>query len=145
MIEALTGPVLSSIFHLLLFILLALTIKDKFTKPQADIADTIEDVEELIIEAPPKVEEPEPEEIEPADVSPPVVTTVAVENLDTEETALEDTDDEAPSTDDSMEVEAVSDVVVSPSTFASPNVFGGRTAVRRVGAVARFGGSKKGQ
>ena len=53
--------------------------------------------------------------------------------------------DEAPSTEDDPTVEAVSDVTVSPSAFASPNVFGGRSASGRSSAVSKFGGSKVGQ
>ena len=41
--------------------------------------------------------------------------------------------------------EAVSDVVVSPSAFASPSVFGGRSAAGRASAVSQFGGSQVGQ
>ena len=51
-----------------------------------------------------------------------VLTAVAIENVETNDAALEDTNDEAPSTDDDSTVEAVSDIVVSPSAFASPTV-----------------------
>ena len=144
LIESLIGPVVSTVFHVLLVILLAVLIVDKVKEPVAEIAVTIEEVEEVEIEPPP-VEQPEPEEIQKEDVTNPVLTTVAVENVDTNDAALEDTDDEAPSTDDNMSDQAVSDVVVSPSAFASPSVFGGRSASGRASSVSQFGGSKVGQ
>ncbi|MCM8533587.1 MAG: hypothetical protein NE330_20650, partial [Lentisphaeraceae bacterium] len=71
--------------------------------------------------------------------------TVAIENVETNDAALEDTNDEAPSTDDDSTIEAVSDVVVSPSAFASPNVYGGRSAAGRAASVSKFGGNVVGQ
>ena len=143
LIESLIGPVVSTVFHVVLIIVLAILITDKVKEPIAEIEVVMEEVEEVEIEPPP-VEEPEPIE-EPEDTTNPVLTTVAVENVDTNDAALEDTDDEAPSTDDNMADQAVSDVVVSPSAFASPSVYGGRSAAGRASAVSRFGGNKVGQ
>ena len=144
LIESLIGPLVSTVFHILLVIILAILITDKLKEPVAEIAITMEEVEEVVIEEPPVIEEPEPIE-QPEDTTNPVLLTVAVENVDTNDAALEDTDDEVPSTDDNMADQAVSDVVVSPSAFASPSVFGGRSAAGRASAVSKFGGSKVGQ
>ena len=144
LIESLIGPVISTVFHVVLIIILAIFITDTVKEPVAEIEVVMEEVEEVEIEPPP-VEQPEPEEIEETDTTNPVLTTVAVENVDTNDQALEDTNDEAPSTDDNMADQAVSDVVVSPSAFASPSVYGGRSAAGRASAVARFGGNKVGQ
>ena len=144
LIESLIGPVISTVFHVILIIVLAIFITDELKEPVADIIVTLEEVEEIEIEPPP-VEEPEPEKIEETDTTNPVLTTVAVENVETNDTALEDTDDEAPSTDDNMTDQAVSDVVVTPSAFASASVYGGRSASGRASAISKFGGSKVGQ
>jgi len=143
LIESLIGPVISTVFHVVLIIILAIFITDKVKEPVAEIEVVMEEVEEVEIEPP--VEQPEPEEIEETDTTNPVLTTVAVENVDTNDAALEDTNDDAPSTDDNMADQAVSDVVVSPSAFASPSVFGGRSAAGRASMVSRFGGNKVGQ
>lgn len=144
LIESLIGPVVSTVFHIALIIVLAIFITDTVKEPVAEITVVMEEVQEVEIEPPP-VEQPEPEEVEPEDTTNPVLTTVAVENVDTNDAALEDTNDEAPSTDDNMMDEAVSDVVVSPSAFASPTVYGGRSAAGRASAVSQFGGNKVGQ
>lgn len=144
LIESLIGPIVSTVFHILLIIVLAIFIVDEVKTPVAEIEVTIEEVEEIVIEEPPPVEEPEPIE-DPQETTNPVLTTVAVENVETNDEALEDVNDEAPSTDDNMADQAVADVVVSPSAFASPTVFGGRSASGRASSVSKFGGSKVGQ
>jgi hypothetical protein len=144
LIESLIGPIVSTVFHVILIIILAIFITDKVKEPVADIEVTMEEIEEIEIEEPPPVEEPEPEEVED-DVTNPVLTTVAVENVDTNDTALEDTNDDAPSTDDNMTDNVVSDVIVSPSAFASPSVYGGRSAAGRASSVSNFGGNRAGQ
>ncbi|MCM8539600.1 MAG: hypothetical protein NE328_04945 [Lentisphaeraceae bacterium] len=144
LIESLIGPIVSTIFHVLLIIVLAIFITDKVKEPIAEIEVVMEEIEEVEIEPPP-VEQPEPEDVEPEETTNPTLTTVAIENVETNDEALEDTNDEAPSTDDSMADQAVSDVVVSPSAFASPSVYGGRSASGRASAVSKFGGNKVGQ
>ena len=145
LVESLIGPVISTVFHVVLIVILAVFITDKYKEEVPEIEVKMEEVEEIKIEEPPPVEEPVPEEIENTDTTNPVLTTVAIENVDTNDAALEDTNDEAPSTDDDSTVEAVSDVTVSPSAFASPNVFGGRSAAGRASSVSKFGGNKVGQ
>ncbi|MCM8532510.1 MAG: hypothetical protein NE330_15200, partial [Lentisphaeraceae bacterium] len=145
LIESLIGPVISTAFHVILIIILAIFITDKYKEEVPEITVVMEEVEEIKIEEPPPIEEPEPVVEETQDVTNPVLTTVAIENVDSNDAALEDTNDEAPSTEDDSTVEAVSDVTVSPSAFASPNVFGGRSAAGRASAVSKFGGSQVGQ
>ena len=143
LIESLIGPVVSTIFHVVLIILFAILFTDQVKKPVAEIVVVMEEVQEVEIEPP--VEEPEPEEIQKDDTTNPVLTTVAVENVVTNDQALEDTNDDAPSTDDNMADQAVSDVIISPSAFASSSVMGGRSASGRASSVSQFGGSKAGQ
>ena len=145
LIESLIGPVFSTFFHIALIVALSFLIKDKYKAEPAEIEVKMEEVEEVTIEEPPPIEEPVVEEMETTDADTPVVTTVEIENVDTNDAALEDVSDEAPSTEDDSTVEAVSDVTVSPSAFASPNVFGGRSAAGRASAVSKFGGSMMGQ
>ena len=145
LIESLVGPVISTIFHIGLIIILAILITDQYKNEATEIVVQMEEIEEVKIEEPPPVEEPIEEVIEETDVTNPVLTTVALENVETNDAALEDVSDEAPSTDDDSAVEAVSDVTVSPSAFASPSVFGGRGAAGRASAVSKFGGTRLGQ
>ena len=142
--EVLLGPIISTVFHIALIIILALLITDTFKEEMAEIKVELQEIEEIVIEEPPPIEEPEVIE-EPEEVVNPVLTTVAIENAESDDAALEDVNDDVPSTDDDSAVEAVSDIVVSPSAFASPNVFGGRSAAGRAGAVSKFGGTKAGQ
>lgn len=145
LMESLVGPVISTVFHILLIILLAIFITDKIKEPVAEIEVTMQEVEEIELE-PPVIDEPELEKIEETDeTADPVVTTIQVDNVDTNDSALDNTNDDAPSTDDNMAEQAVSDVVVSVSAFASPSVFGGRSAAGRASAIAKFGANKKGQ
>ena len=143
--EMLIGPIISTLFHVSLIILLAVMITDKFQPEAAEIEVKMEEIEEIKIEEPPPIEEPEPVEDPVEDVTDPVLTTVAIETVETNDSALEDTNDEAPSTNDDSMVEAVSDVTVSPSAFASPSVFGGSSAAGRASAISKFGGSQVGQ
>ena len=145
LIESLVGPLVSTFFHSVLIVILAIMITDKFKETLSEIEVQIQEVEEVKIEEPPQVEEPEPEEIETTDVNEPVLTTVKIENVETNDSSLEDVDDEMPQTDDDSNMETVSDVILSPSAFASPTLFGGRTAAGRASAVSAFGGSKVGQ
>ena len=79
----------------------------------------MQEVEEVQIEEPPPIEEPEPEEVEEAEAVSPVLTAIALDNVETSDAAIEDVNDEAPSTEDDSAIDAVSDVVISPSAFAS--------------------------
>ncbi|MCH2209523.1 MAG: terpene cyclase/mutase family protein [Lentisphaerales bacterium] len=139
--ESLVGPCLSTVFHVALIAILAIAISDKYKHESPEIVIDALEVEDIQIEEPPAIEEPE----EVASVDDPVITTVKVDNVETNDDALEDVDDEAPSTADDSTVDAISDVTVSPSAFASPSVLGGRSSAGRASAVSRFGGSKKGQ
>ncbi len=144
LMESLIGPVVSTVFHVILIVILAIFITGKVKEPVPEIEVTVEEIEDVELEEPPPIEEPEPVE-EETETTTPVLTTVAVENAKEDDAALEETNDEAPSTDDNMTEEAVSDVQVTPSAFASPSVYGGRSAAGRASSVSRFGGTKAGQ
>ena len=81
LLETLIGPLVSTVFHVLLIIILAMMITDTYKKVAPDIVVEIEKIEEVEIEEPPPIEEPEPQELEPTDVSDPVLTTVQLENV----------------------------------------------------------------
>ena len=145
LVESLLGPVISTIFHVVMIVVLAIVITDEFIDPVADLEVVMEDFVELALEEPP-VEEPEVLEFEkPTDATTPVLTTVAVEDVQTDDADQEDTNDEVPSTDDSLSDNAISDIVVSPSPFTSPSVYGGRSAAGRASSGKRFGAKKSGQ
>ena len=98
--EMLIGPIISTVFHIALVIVLAVLITDKYQQEPTEIEVKMEEVEEVKIEEPPPIEEPIPEVEQTEDVTNPVLTTVAIENVDTNDAALEDVSDEAPSTED---------------------------------------------
>lgn len=69
----------------------------------------------------------EKEEEKRQDLSEPKTITFNIKAFEANDSALEDTNDEAPSTDDSsLNKESLSDIVISPSEFSSPSVYGGR-------------------
>jgi hypothetical protein len=144
LIESLIGPSVSTAFHVILIVILAIFIIDKVQDPVADIEITMHDEEEVIIEKLPDVEIPKPE-LETKDIVTPVITTVPVDEAVTEDSALENTNNEAPSTDDNMVNDAVSDVIVSTSAFASPSVNGGGRKGGKAGLVLKHGGTEEGQ
>ena len=144
LIESLIGPSVSTAFHVILIVLLAVLITREVQTPQAEIEVTLEKPEEVEIEELPPVKEPE--KVEPKEkVLTPLLTQIAVEDVQTDDNALEDVNDDTPSTDDQMTENVVSDVVVSPSAFASASVYGGRGKAGRAAAVAQFGGTEIGQ
>jgi len=145
LVESLIGPCISTTFHVVLLIVMAFLIVDQTTIKKAEIQVELIEDEEVELEEPEPEDIEEPEEIEETEVTTPVVTTVAVEDVDTNDTALEDVNDEAPSTDDNSDIDMVSEITVSPSAFASANVMGGRGAAGRAGSLSKFGGDKKGQ
>lgn len=81
--EALIGPVVSSVFHILLIILLAIVITDTYKEEVTDIKVELQEIEEVQIEEPEPLEEPEEAIIS-------VLTTVAIENVESDDAALED-------------------------------------------------------
>ena len=144
LIESLIGPLVSTIFHVVLIIVMAIIVVDQVTEKKAEIQVELAEEEEVVLEEPEEIPEPE-EIIEETDITTPQVTTVAVDNVETNDTALEDVNDEAPSTDDNSSIDMVSEVTVSPSAFSSSSISGGRGAAGRAGSLSKFGGNKKGQ
>ena len=90
LIESLIGPVISTLFHIALIIILAVLITDKYKTDPAEIKVKMQEVEEVKIEEPPPLEEPVPEEVEETTTTDPVLTTVAIESAETDDAALED-------------------------------------------------------
>ena len=127
LIESLIGPSVSTVFHVILIIVMAIMLVDKISKKPADIQVELKEEEEVSLEEPEEI--PEPEEVqEETDATTPDVTTIAVADVTSDDTALEDVNDEAPSTDDNSNIDMVSEITVSPSAFSSANVGGGRGA-----------------
>ena len=62
LIESLIGPVISTFFHGA-YCCLAILITDKYKEEVSEIEVTMTDVEEVVIEEPPPVEEPEPRKL----------------------------------------------------------------------------------
>ena len=115
--------------------------KSKAADFEGEVKVVKNDVQYIEIEEPKKSlregdknEDPAQEALEPVSkyyakqdkLNSPVLSTVHLESVETNDAALEDATDEAPSTVDKMTDRTISEIVVSPSAFAAPNVFGGR-------------------
>ena len=144
LLESLIGPSISTGFHILLVILLAIFIGDKLKEPVADIEVVLEDIKDVELEEI-KIKELDPDIPEVKDVVDPIVTQVKIDNVDTNNTAIEDTSDKEPSVDADLPDDVVTDIEVTPSAVASPSVYGGRSDEGRASAKARFGATKVGQ
>ncbi len=105
--------------------------KSKSVDAGAEIVVKLEELEEPALELALSVGKPEPQESEKKNYNFPVITTVKKENFETNDAALEDSDDDAPSTDGRMIGHSVSDIIISPSAsasaFAEPDIAGGRS------------------
>ena len=56
LVESLIGPVISTIFHVALIVILAIFITDKYKPDVPEIEVKMEEVEEVVIEEPPPIE-----------------------------------------------------------------------------------------
>ncbi|NQZ56713.1 MAG: hypothetical protein HRT88_04485 [Lentisphaeraceae bacterium] len=143
LIESLVGPVVSTMFHVAIIFVMAITITDtSFTQKaeiEIELAEQQEDIkiEEEIEEPDVEEEEIEETEVETADISPDIEDDSAAEE--------EEVSDEPLTSDDGQDYDEYSDVTVSMSAFSSTDVRGGRTESGRKGALKRHGGSKRGQ
>ena len=139
LLESLVGPSISTGFHIVLIVLLALLIGDKFKEEANEIEVTIEPPIEIIeIQEQP---EPEPEDLE---VDPIVkdVLSVASPTAEINEKALEDSEQDEPETDDNLD-DKLSEIIVSESAFASPSVVGGKTPGGNLGMITKHGVNPK--
>ena len=134
----LIGPVLSTVMHIVGFVLMLvlLVFPAKKEKSAAEVTQIIEVEADPI---PPKM----PEEVidaETAEQVTPVVTTIAQPDTEAEDSA-EDVSDDTAETEDAMPDEAV----VVEKMFKSPvamKMLGGRTKAGRASASSQFGGDK---
>ena len=62
LVESLIGPIISTVFHVALVILLAVFWVSKTEEEKAAVAVEMEEIEETKIEDPPEIEEPEEQE-----------------------------------------------------------------------------------
>ena len=142
LIESLVGPVVSTMFHVAIIFIMAITITDtSFTQKaeiEIELAEQQEDIkiEEEIEEPDLEEEEIEETDIDTADISP---------DIEDDSAAEEEISDEPLTSDDGQDYDDYSDVTVSMSAFSSTDVRGGRTESGREGALKRHGGTKQGQ
>ena len=142
--EHMVGPGVSFVFHIIILLCLAFFVKAKHVVEEPPIEVVVEEVE--IVE----LEEPQIEEIE--DVveeeftdTAPSLEVEAPTPTETTDAALEDVSDEAPESDDDMEMEEVLDIAPISTPLKLAGLYGGRSAAGRSGQVRRFGGSAAGQ
>jgi hypothetical protein len=142
--EHMVGPGVSFVFHIIVLLCLAFFVKAKVIHEEPAIEVIVEEVE--IVE----LEEPQIEEIE--DVveeeftdTAPSLEVEAPTPTETTDAAIEDVSDEAPESDDDMEMEEVLDIAPISTPLKLSGLYGGRSAAGRSGQVRRFGGSAAGQ
>ena len=142
--ESIIGPMLSTLLHISLIGLLAYFIQDTYKK------NDLNDAKVTIVEdqpiSPLEVKPDEPEILMDIEVIDPKLTrmTVEIEATPEADSALEDTNDDIPQTDDNLNMEEVTDVTVSNSNMFAPSM-GGRDPGGRVGMVTEMGGTPTGQ
>ena len=94
LVESLIGPTVSTVFHVILIVIMAIFIIDKVQEPIADIEVTMEVLEDIEIEKLPEIDIPEPKELEPTVLTNEKLITVEVENPKAEDIALDDVSDD---------------------------------------------------
>ncbi|MCM8525432.1 MAG: hypothetical protein NE327_02875 [Lentisphaeraceae bacterium] len=133
--ESLVGPSVSTGFHIVLIMLLAFMIQDKFKEEANEI--------EVVIEQPPEpitipLEPPQLKDLEPTEI--PVVSPVSVASptADINDNALDDVSDDAPESED-FDQDTISDIIVSDSAITNPSVIGGKTPGGNKGLITKHG------
>jgi len=145
LMEHLIGPGVSFCVHVVMLLLLCFCVTASVQERPVEVEVVME---ELKIKEPPppppdiKLEDIEPEENVATDVPAMETPDIPSETVDV---ALESFNDEAPETDDQMDMEAVLDVVPHPTPLKMAGLYGGRTNSGRAGAVRSYGGTRKGQ
>ena len=135
----LIGPVLSTVMHIVGFVLMLilLVFPAKKDKPAAEVTQIIEvEADPIPPKMPEEVVDPETAE----DVSP-VVTSIAQPDAETDDSSVEDASDETAETAD----ELPDQTVAVEKMFNSPvamKMLGGRTAAGRKASSTQFGGDK---
>lgn len=145
MMETLIGPGVSFCVHVVVLLLLCFCVTARIqNSPEAIIVI----MEEVVIKEPP----PQPPEIKFEDIVPEENVTNEAPKMETPDIpsetpdiALENFNDEAPQTDDNMEMEAVLDVIPHPTRLKISGLYGGRSNNGKAGAVRTHGGTKQGQ
>ena len=136
LLEALVGPSVSTVFHILLIVLLAIFIRDKFKDVENDIEIVVQPIDNL----PPIEVKPEIPEIEKELKEVEVTTPLNVASLDPEinEKALEENEQDEPEIDNDLADDTITDVEVSPSTFATI-IRGGDSNGGKQGTFTQYG------
>ena len=135
----LIGPVLSTVMHVVGFVLMLvlLVFPAKKEKSAAEVTQIIEVEADPI---PPKM----PDEVvdaETAEDVTPVVTTIAQPDTDTDDSSVEDVSDDTAETADELPDQAVAVEKMFNSPVAM-KMLGGRTKAGRAAASSKFGGDR---
>lgn len=141
LVESLVGPVISTGFHVLLIILMAIFIIDTVKNPEAELEITVKSEVPIDIPKIPEIVEPKPE-LKTPDTFTKELTMVKLEDNTENNLALENTDNKTPSTDNDAQKEAVADTLVTLSAIASPTLAGGSRISGKAAAVTSGGGSE---
>ena len=136
LLEALIGPSVSTAFHIVLILLLAFLIQDKLKTVQQEIEVKL--LPDDPIEIPPKPIEKEIEDPD-FDVKTTDPVNVPVPDPVVDEKAIEEAETEEPTTDDNLPMDALSEIEVSPSAFASRDVRGSNSPGGNKGKYAEHG------
>ena len=144
LIEHLIGPIVSTVVHIILIILMAIYLVFPAEEEEPEIEAEVVEEEVVELEEPEEVQEVEETEDVKTDSPTPDVTTPAVET-EADDVSMEDVSDEVAETEDNLDMQEVSDVKIMDTALKTSTLFGGRTAKGRASAVAKYGGSKKSQ
>jgi hypothetical protein len=134
------GPIVSFVFHIVGLVLMCVLIKNQPPPVEYEIEVVMEELPIEELEEPPEIE---PEEVEIEEDTTDDAPTMQTPDVPTDspDSAIEDASDEAPQTDDNMEMEESLDVVPNSTPLTMPALYGGRTAAGRAGNLKRFGGA----
>ena len=142
LIEHLIGPIISTVVHIILIILMAIYLVFPPEEEEPDIEAEVVEEEVVELEEPEEVKEIEETEDVKTDSPTPDVTTPAVET-EADDVSMEDVSDEVAETEDNLDMQEVSDVKIMDTALKTSTLYGGRTARGRASATAKYGGSKK--
>lgn len=141
LLESLVGPAISTVFHVLLVVLLGLLLIDKYPVKNAEIEVTIEELPIIDIPKPP--EQPDIEKPLETKLDPELAVNVPKPDAPDSNSIIDALDANEPQTDNNRPEETVSEVELSISAISNPTLTGGRTAEGIRGSLTKFGPKTK--
>jgi hypothetical protein len=142
--ENMIGPGISFIFHIILLLFLSFFVRAKYIIEEPPIEVVIEEVEIIELEEPQIEEIEDVEEEEFTDLAPSF-DIEAPTPTESQESAIDDSSDDAPESDDDLEMDEILDIAPISSPLKLSSLYGGRSEKGRAAQVLRYNGSAAGQ